>query len=222
VRYLPAEQASRVGGDWYHAAATDDGEVLLAVGDVAGHGIRAATSMARLRHALDALSITATTDPAELLGSLNRLLYAGGSIADTATAVIARYHPPTGRLVWAQAGHPPILRTRDAVTTELERPRGALLGAVRDAVYHTASTTVEAGDLLLFYTDGLVEDRRRSRQEGFAPVIDTLNTVSARAGGQPLSDVLDLLRRANPDDDICILAARPSAVRPAAAEAGRP
>src|ERR671929_193516 len=56
VRYLPAEQASRVGGDWYHAAASDDGRTVLAVGDVAGHGIHAATTMAQLRHALAALA----------------------------------------------------------------------------------------------------------------------------------------------------------------------
>jgi serine phosphatase RsbU (regulator of sigma subunit) len=209
VRYLPAEQASRVGGDWYHAAATDDGDVLLAVGDVAGHGIRAATTMARLRHALAALSVTTTIDPAELLSHLNRLLYADGSTADTTTAVIARYHPPTGTLIWAQAGHPPLLHTRDAVTAELDRPHGPLLGALRDATYDTASTTIQGGDLLLFYTDGLVEHRRQSRAEGYVPVIATLNEISTAETEQPLTDVLARLRSANLDDDTCILAARP-------------
>src|SRR5205823_7517316 len=73
VRYLPAERASRVGGDWYHAATMSDGAVLLAIGDVAGHGLQAATTMAQLRHALAALTVT-TTDPAVLLSHLNRLL----------------------------------------------------------------------------------------------------------------------------------------------------
>src|SRR5690606_38948700 len=77
VRYLPAVQAERVGGDWYHAAVAGDGSVVLAIGDVAGHGVRAAACMAQLRHALAALAITTTSDPAELLGHLNRLLYMG-------------------------------------------------------------------------------------------------------------------------------------------------
>src|SRR5205085_11293509 len=87
VRYLPAEEASRVGGDWFHAAAAEDGSVVLAVGDVAGHGMQAATTMAQLRQMVAGLTITTTTDPAELLAHLNRLLYAGGQ---TATAVVGR------------------------------------------------------------------------------------------------------------------------------------
>src|ERR687890_1144476 len=72
LRYLPAVQEHFVGGDWYHAGELRDGSVLLAVGDVAWHGTPAATAMAQLRHALRALAVT-TTDPAELLGHLNRL-----------------------------------------------------------------------------------------------------------------------------------------------------
>ena len=208
VRYLPAERASRVGGDWYHAATMPDGAVLLAIGDVAGHGLQAATTMAQLRHALAALTVT-TTEPAELLSRLNRLLCASTAAASTATAVVARYEPATRTLVWAQAGHPPPLRVRAGHTTELDRPRGPLLGAALTARYETASTTLELGDLLLLYTDGLVEYRDRSLQEGLAPVIATLNRISATGEPQPLAALLSELRRANPDDDTCVVAARP-------------
>lgn len=132
VRYLPAEQASQVGGDWFHAASTRDGQVLLAIGDVAGHGIRAATTMARLRHAVDALSVTSTTEPADLLRHLNQLLYTDWPDADTATALIARFDPAAATLTWAQAGHPPPLLTRDGDTVPLDRPAGMLLGARPD------------------------------------------------------------------------------------------
>jgi serine phosphatase RsbU (regulator of sigma subunit) len=205
VRYVPAEQASQVGGDWYHAAVAGDAEVLLAVGDVAGHGIRAATTMARLRHALAALSITSTTDPAELLSHLNRLLRADGHDAATATAVIAKYHPYDGTLVWAQAGHPPPLRTRKGITTALDRPHGPLLGAARNPDYQTATTRLDASDVLLLYTDGLIEHRQKTIAEGFAPVIATLNGAD---GHQPLTELVGRLRRANAQDDTCILAAR--------------
>jgi serine phosphatase RsbU (regulator of sigma subunit) len=209
VRYLPAEQASRVGGDWYHAAPGRDGTVLIAVGDVAGHGIRAATTMARLRHGLSALAMTTSTHPADLLAHLNELLYTNEIGVITATAVLLRYDPGTGMLDWAQAGHPAPLLTRDGVTRELGRPSGPLLGALRSAGYGSESTRMLAGDLLIVYTDGLIEDRSHSLAEGLAPVVDTLDRLCADGATPSVTDVLAQLRRANPDDDTCVLAARP-------------
>jgi serine phosphatase RsbU (regulator of sigma subunit) len=220
VRYIPAEQASRVGGDWYHAGAAHDGSVVLAIGDVAGHGIYAAATMAQLRHALATLTGTTSTDPAELLAHLNRLLYAEGPGAGPATAVVARYDPTDRTLVWAQAGHPPPLHTRQGITTPLHRPAGPILGAVRDATYDTADIIIDDRDLLLFYTDGLVEHRDRSLAQGLAPVIAVLNQTSTSGSQQPLVELLGQLRRANHDDDTCILALRPipdSDTTPAAA-----
>ncbi len=214
VHYRPAEQASRVGGDWYHAAAARDGSVVLAVGDVAGHGVRAAATMAQLRHALAALVVTATTEPATLLGYLNRLLYEGGIWAATATMVLARYHPVTGVLEWAQAGHPAPLLSRAGTTTQLARPAGPLLGAVRDATYRVATTTITPGDVLVCYTDGLVEQRHCTMAEGLAPVVATLDRITAADRDQPLADLLAELDRANAEDDTCILAARPLPARP--------
>lgn len=208
VRYLPAEQASRVGGDWYHAAVADDGSVILAVGDVAGHGVQAAATMAQLRHALAALAATTTGDPAALLQHLNQLIYSSVPPDATATAVVARYDPATHNLTWAQAGHPAPLLTRDGVTVELPRPRGTLLGAVRRPRYDTATTTLDPNDLLVLYTDGLIEHRSHSLADGLAAVVAVLDRVTANANRRPLQDLLAELRRANPDDDTCILAVR--------------
>jgi serine phosphatase RsbU (regulator of sigma subunit) len=208
VRYLPAEQASRVGGDWYHAAAATDGSLVLAVGDVAGHGIRAAATMAQLRQALAALTV-ATTDPAELLAYLSRLLYSAGPTGATASAVVARYRPCTRTLVWAQGGHPTPLLARAGKTTELTRPSGALLGAVRAPTFAVSAVVLEPDDLLLFYTDGLIERRDSSLRDGLADVAAVLDQASMVGGERPLSDLLTQLRRANPDDDTCVLAVRP-------------
>jgi serine phosphatase RsbU (regulator of sigma subunit) len=208
VRYLPAERASRVGGDWFHAATTRDGCVILAVGDVSGHGVRAATTMAQLRHALAALAVTITAEPADLLGHLNDLLYHGGLTAPTATMVIARYDPGTATLCWAQAGHPAPLRSRAGTTSRLPRPAGPLLGAIRDARYGTATTRIEPGDVLLFYTDGLIEHRHRPLLDGLTPVIGALDRITAGPRPQPLADLLAELHQANPDDDTCLLAVR--------------
>nr|WP_296069044.1 SpoIIE family protein phosphatase [uncultured Actinoplanes sp.] len=211
LRYLPAGQESLVGGDWYHAAELRDGSVLLAVGDVAGHGTQAATTMAQLRHALRALAVT-TTEPAELLRHLNRLTcdLERETPELAATAVIARFDPTRREIVWAQAGHPPPLLSRGGRTAPLGRPPGPMLGVVDDARYHTARMDFRVGDLLLLYTDGLVEHRRRGVDDGLASVIAAVDEAVAVSPQQPLGELLSRLRQANPDDDTCILAARPA------------
>lgn len=210
LRYLPAGQEGLVGGDWYHAGPLRDGSVLLAVGDVAGHGTQAATTMAQLRHALRALAVT-TFDPGVLLARLNQLTCDLARETDelAATAIVARYEPATRRLTWAQAGHPPPLLCRDGRTAPMIRPSGSMLGVVDDASYATATLDMVVGDVLLLYTDGLIEHRRRGPDDGLNAVIAVLDEAVAVAPEQPLNALLDRLRSANPDDDTCILAARP-------------
>jgi serine phosphatase RsbU (regulator of sigma subunit) len=211
LRYLPAVQESFVGGDWYHAAELRDGSVLLAVGDVAGHGTQAATAMAQLRHALRALAVT-TTDPGVLLGLLNRLTCDLDLEKPElcGTAVIARYRPESRRLTWAQAGHPPPLLSRAGRTAPLDRPPGTMLGVTDDAAYACATVHLAPGDVLLLYTDGLIEHRRRSLDDGLDAIVTAVDQAVAVAPRQPLGSLLDRLRRANPDDDTCILAACPT------------
>jgi len=211
LRYLPAGQESLVGGDWYHATELRDGSVLLAVGDVAGHGTAAATTMAQLRHALRALAVT-TSDPGELLGYLNRLTcdLERETPELSATAVIARFDPVRRELVWAQAGHPPPLLSRDGRTAPLTRPPGAILGVLEDATYRTARLEFRTGDMLLLYTDGLVEHRLRGVDDGLASVMAEMDAAVRASPQQPLAQLLARLQQANPDDDTCILAARPA------------
>jgi serine phosphatase RsbU (regulator of sigma subunit) len=211
LRYLPAGQESFVGGDWYHAAGLRDGSVLLAVGDVAGHGTQAATAMAQLRHALRALAVTAT-DPGVLLGLLNRLTcdLEVDKPELCGTAVLARYEPGTRRLTWAQAGHPPPLLSRSGRTAPLDRPAGPMLGVTDDASYGRATVQLGPDDVLLLYTDGLIEHRRRGLDHGLEAAAAAVDEAVAASPGQLLTSLLDHLRRANPDDDTCILAARPS------------
>ncbi|GLW28495.1 PP2C family protein-serine/threonine phosphatase [Actinoplanes regularis] len=211
VRYLPAGQETMVGGDWFHAADLRDGTVLLAVGDVAGHGTKAASNMAQLRHALRALAVV-DSDPVTLLGHLNRLTceLERETPELAATAVIARFDPRRRELVWAQAGHPPPLLCRDGRTATLARPSGPMLGVVEDARYTAAVTEFRPGDVLLLYTDGLVEHRGQSLDAGLDAVIATVDDTVRSAPHQPLAELVGRLRRANPDDDTCILAARPS------------
>ncbi|MFD0906185.1 PP2C family protein-serine/threonine phosphatase, partial [Actinomadura sediminis] len=121
VRYLPARDENRVGGDWYEAAALAGDEVLLAVGDVSGHGPAAAAAMARLLGALGGLARTGAS-PGVMLGLLGETLAGtggaprGAAPPRTASAVAARYRPGPRLLTWAPAGHVPtvLLRGRRA------------------------------------------------------------------------------------------------------------
>src|SRR6185437_14214824 len=126
VRYLPAAAGSRVGGDWYITAEMPDGSVLLAIGDVAGHGLEAAAGMARLRGALAGLAITGAP-PDRLVGWLNDLVC---HVSPEHTAsVIAGYFDPAERVLrWAQAGHPPPVLVRGDTATPLDPPAGIMLG----------------------------------------------------------------------------------------------
>jgi serine phosphatase RsbU (regulator of sigma subunit) len=200
VRYLPATRG-RVGGDWYITAEMPAGQVLIALGDVAGHGLAAAAGMARLRGALAGLAITGAP-PDRLVGWLNDLVR---HVAPEHTAsVVAGYFDPVSRvLTWAQAGHPPPVLVRGAWAAPLDQPDGILLGAGTDG-YAVTSVRLRAGDLLLLYSDGLVERRGRSLDDGLATLVG-----AARGIGDPeqvIAAVLGALACTDPDDDTCLLA----------------
>jgi serine phosphatase RsbU (regulator of sigma subunit) len=201
VRYLPASRDSRVGGDWYITAEMPDGSVLLAIGDVGGHGLEAAAGMARLRGALAGLAITGAP-PERLVGWLNDLVW---HVSPEHTAsVIAGYFDPRERvLTWAQAGHPPPVLVRGAWAVPLEPPAGILLGAGRGS-YGAETLLLRPGDLLLLYSDGLVERRDRSIDEGVAKLVGAVRGV-----GDPerlVSVALDALGSTHTDDDTCLVA----------------
>jgi len=203
VRYLPASPAGRVGGDWYITAEMPGGHVLIAIGDVAGHGLAAAAGMARLRGALAGLAITGSP-PERLVGWLNDLVH---HVAPEHTAsVIAGYFDPASRtLTWAQAGHPPPVLVRGSWTRLLDPPAGILLGA-GNAGYAAATLALAPGDLLLLYSDGLVERRDRSVEAGVARL-----SAAVRGITEP-EDAIDAALRAlgatDLEDDTCLVALR--------------
>ena len=203
ARYLPASRAGRVGGDWYITAEMPGGHVLIAIGDVAGHGLAAAAGMARLRGALAGLAITGSP-PERLVGWLNDLVR---HVAPEHTAsVIAGYFDPASRtLAWAQAGHPPPVLVRGSGARPLDPPAGILLGA-GDEEYAAATLAMSPGDLLLLYSDGLVERRDRSFEAG-------LTTLSAAVRGiadpeRAITAALDALGSTDAEDDTCLVALR--------------
>ncbi|MCC9307913.1 SpoIIE family protein phosphatase [Kitasatospora sp. RB6PN24] len=157
ARYRPAGQEYRVGGDWYDVLPLPGGPVMMAVGDVAGHGIEAATGMVALRNALRGLALTGEP-PARLLGWLNEVAL-NTSGQPTATGVCAVYDPARRSLVWASAGHLPPVLLRGGTAVMLEPTHNILLGALPESTYHETVTPLRAQDTLFLYTDGLIERR---------------------------------------------------------------
>lgn len=151
---LPAANSAPIGGDWYDALELPDGDTLLTVGDLTGHGVGAASTMAMLLGALRGLAV-AGIEPGALLGHLNQLL-------DTAeqptlgSTLCARYRPATRTLVWAQAESPAPLLFRDGTGRALTQPDGVLLGATSGAGYEQAGVQLRPGDTLVLHTEGLV------------------------------------------------------------------
>lgn len=204
VKYVSAEAGTSAGGDWYEARLRRDGSLFLAVGDVAGHGLGAAAGMARVGNALRGLSVTGLSAD-RLLGALNQLMCEAEPTDAVASAIVGTLYPGQPVLRWAQAGHPNPVLVRGGEAELLDRPEGPMLGAAEGSVYDLATVELRPGDVLLWYTDGLVG---RDVSQG-------LERLRAAAIGCPVTSAEEFLgtlsRRLAPlatGDDLCMLAMR--------------
>jgi serine phosphatase RsbU (regulator of sigma subunit) len=203
--YVPATSGIDVGGDWYDVVPIDDRSVLLIVGDVSGHGLRAATTMASLRYA--ALAYAAEDpEPASLLARLsdfaNRVEH-----AYFATVLCARIDVAGNALTLASAGHlaPMLLDERGASYIEVEA--GVPIGVAREVPYESVTVEVAPRSTLVAFTDGLVERRGEALDAGLARLrrvataqASTLEDLVARLAGEVAPD--------SHHDDTAILAIR--------------
>ncbi|MFJ8469240.1 SpoIIE family protein phosphatase [Streptomyces swartbergensis] len=204
VRYRPAETEQLVGGDWYDTVVLPSRQVLLCVGDVAGHGIEAATSMVVLRNALRGLAVTGA-GPGQLLSWLNIVAHhLTGAV--TATAVCGLYDPALRTLRWARAGHLPPVLVQGSEAAALPLVKGMLLGALPEVVYEEAEVQLAEGDTLLMYTDGLIERRDRSVEESLIHLLTTARTAPSTLDQQ--LDRLLTYSNSDTDDDTCIVGIR--------------
>jgi serine phosphatase RsbU (regulator of sigma subunit) len=204
VRYRPAGPGQLVGGDWYDTLLLPTGDMLLVVGDVAGHGIDAVTGMVAVRNALRGLAVTGK-GPGELLALLNSMVchLVAGVVG---TVVCGLYNPESKVLRWARAGHLPPVLVRGDDAAPLQLPSGLLLGMDGDAEYEEVESSLQTGDVLLLFTDGLIERRADSITDaltGFA-------AMAAPAGPSADAHADRLLAAAvsDTDDDACLVAVR--------------
>lgn len=222
ARYLPATHGLNIGGDWYDAFTQPDGSVLAVIGDVTGHGLRAAVIMGQLRTALRAYAVEGDS-PARVLTRLHRMLRHQQPEL-YATAVIARFGPGDPEVTWAAAGHPPaVVRSPDGEVRVLDAKPGIMLGVPLDYTYEDHVVRVPPGSTFALYTDGLVERRAQGIDPGISRLAQTLAALSP-AELEDLDTAADsllkpMLHDSERDDDICLLLCRTAPDAPEAPEA---
>ncbi|MEK6229202.1 MAG: SpoIIE family protein phosphatase [Actinomycetota bacterium] len=201
ARYLPGGE---VGGDWYDVIPLEDDGVMLAVGDVAGHGLQAASLMGQLRHALRALALDGHS-PGEVIERLDRLVNLDGT--GMATVACMSLSPELDSMRLASAGHlPPLVVDANGVATFMEG-RGSVPLGVSRGTYEEAEVPLGPASRLILYTDGLVEDRGSSIDAG----LEALREAAADGPSDPealcASIVATLGREGGADDDVTLLVA---------------
>jgi serine phosphatase RsbU (regulator of sigma subunit) len=197
--YVPASGGVEVGGDWYDVVQPDGGRVFLIIGDVSGHGLQAATTMALLRHATLAY-VAEGGSPAQVLSKLSHFV-GKGLPAYFATVLCAKIDVDAHRLTVASAGHMPPLLLDGRGGEFMKVQIGAPIGVPREgARFHELTAAVSPGAALVAFTDGLVERRGEVLDVG----LERLRTA-ASGTETPIEDLLarlahELAREDHHDD----------------------
>jgi anti-sigma regulatory factor (Ser/Thr protein kinase)/putative methionine-R-sulfoxide reductase with GAF domain len=203
ARYLPAAQDSAVGGDWYDVIELGHRRLALTIGDVAGHGMAAATFMSQLRNATRAYARD-SEGPGEVLSKLSR--FSELEHTRMATMIYAAINLDTWVVNFARAGHPyPLLLRADGTSTYLTEADGPPLGVGSAVTYGDQRLVLGPGETLMLYTDGLIERRGERLTEGE----DALAEAIRSATGDPELMCQDVIAKlTNPKetaDDVAVL-----------------
>ncbi|MEU6659103.1 SpoIIE family protein phosphatase [Streptomyces sp. NPDC046821] len=218
-RYLPAEAG--VGGDWFDLIPLPGARVALVVGDVVGHGVRAAATMGQLRTAVHNFS-SLDLAPDELLSHLDEQVAridaetaredeADGEGAGIigATCLYAIYDAVTGHVTLSSSGHPgPAILLPDGTVTLPKVPVSPPLGVGDGIPGETMELHLPEGSQLVLYTDGLIEDRRRDFDTGLELLRTALATSVDGTPEETCAVVLDAVMPERPADDVALLVAR--------------
>jgi anti-sigma regulatory factor (Ser/Thr protein kinase) len=208
ARYFPA--TDEVGGDWYDVIDLDRGLIGVVIGDVVGHGARAAALMGQLRTAVRAYAIEGM-EVAIVLQRVNRLLQTI-RLRGMATAAYAVFDSESGLLSLASAGHPPpLVVPRSGDPRFLDVTPGPPLGAISHPSFETTTLELAGEEILLLYTDGLIEKRRESLEAGFDRLLAAARGATS-ADGLCRAVTRALVSPESAEDDVAMVALRHTAV----------
>jgi GAF domain-containing protein len=207
ARYVPGTAGMEVGGDWFDVLPLESGRLGLAVGDVVGKGVRAASTMGQLRNALRAFALEQLR-PATAVARLNALV---DTFADVpfATLVYLTLDPVRRVCRYTTAGHlPPLVLHPEGTVERLGEGRSLPLGVGPDVEFSQATAELEPGATIILYTDGLVERPGSSLEDGLQRLEQSLSgggTAALDPG--PLADrvLATLLAEGGPRDDVALL-----------------
>jgi PAS domain S-box-containing protein len=204
AEYRPATDEAAIGGDWYDAFLLQDGRLVMTIGDVTGHGLEAAIWMTKMRQAMQAAAMLAP-DPRVMLEVANRTLLRERDVFATALAAI--YDGPSRTMAIASAGHPgPTIARQTGAIEEVDCP-GVLLGVSDNNVYGLQTIVLNPGDLVVFYTDGLVEAERDIRR-GLERLREALRREDVKNAEDPALGIFEAVLAGLPiRDDVAILTA---------------
>jgi serine phosphatase RsbU (regulator of sigma subunit) len=206
-RYVAGGPGLDIGGDWYDAQMLEEGVLALSVGDLAGHGVEAAARMGELRTATAALRLV-RSGPDALISVLHRLVTELGYFA---TAICARLDM-AGTLLWASAGHlPPLLMHPNGEVELLTSEQSPPLGVAFRQKVPINRRRLDRGDLVLFYTDGLIERRDESIDVSLKRLVETVVSAPRRRPADLIAHVVEQHHGLDPTqstgDDVAVLAA---------------
>ncbi|WIX92678.1 SpoIIE family protein phosphatase [Amycolatopsis sp. DG1A-15b] len=210
VRYEPANPPLEVGGDWYDVVPLAGDRIGIVVGDCVGRGLAAAAVMGQLRSACRALLLEASS-PAHTLSALDRFaVRLPGALCTTVFCGVL--DPANGTFTYSSAGHPPATLVHRDGTAEFLDEGGSLPLAVRaTAPRPEATAIVPIGSLLMLYTDGLVERRRESLDDGMGRATTVAHDTRDAELGELAAALMDRLRPAEGyEDDVALLLYRRS------------
>jgi Stage II sporulation protein E (SpoIIE) len=204
-RYVAGARGVDIGGDWYSVIGVDDERFGFVVGDVSGRGVSAATVMARLRFTMRAYLLEGHP-PEAVLAMSNRQL----DLAEDghfATVLVGVANRTTREVVLANAGHPEPLVVADGAARYVTTEVGPPLGVVDEIRYTATTITMTPGSLLLAFTDGLVERREESIDDGLRRLADAA-TADAPSLEDYVTGVVGTLTNHASEDDLAVLALR--------------
>lgn len=203
--YAPAGGDADIGGDYYDIFRGPDQAIWLAIADVCGKGVQAATKTSMIKYAIRAL-VVAGLPPSRIASEVNKMTADAGDPSDIVTLWVGRYDAGKSELSWADGGHPPAVLRRSDGTYDRLGPTGPLLGAMREAIYEEGTVSFRAGDRLLLYTDGVTEARQGNMFFGEQRLEDALSADrTAQEDARLLLESVRVFVQGELRDDVAVL-----------------